>query len=82
MCEEIRRERRNTRDWEVCRVARLLAGYRDATPTNICSASQLAEDANGDLKLFGCCSLCTVTMKGKSTVSQLPPKQKSRVVLT
>lgn len=40
------------------RVAWLLAGYRDATPTNICSVSQLAEDAHRDLKRVGCCSLC------------------------
>lgn len=59
--------------WWGCSVAWLLAGYKDATPTNICSASQLAGDANRDLTPFGCWSVCAVNMKEKSTVAQLPP---------
>lgn len=43
-----------------CAVCCLATG-RDATPTNICSASLLAKGANRHLKLFRCCGVCTIT---------------------
>lgn len=71
-CEDVLRSQKHLGLWG----RSVPLGYREDSEKQhllICSAPQVATEANRDLKQFGCYSLYTVTMKAKSIVLQLPP---------